>query len=133
MIVEFIDRNRAEFGVKPVCAALQAAPPTYWSAKRHPPSARSLRDAAMMPVLRALWQANYSVDGARKLWIAARRASHDIGRDQVARLMGRLDIRGAKREKRVRTAVADPTAARPPTSSSGTSPPSGLTSCGSPI
>ena len=114
MIVEFIDRNRAEFGVEPVCAALQAAPSTYWSAKRRPPSARALRDAAMMPVLLALWQANYSVYGARKLWVAARRVGHDIGRDQVARLMKMLDIRGVRREKRVRTTVADPEAARPP-------------------
>ena len=114
MIVEFIDRNRAEFGVEPVCAALQAAPSTYWTAKRRPPSARSLRDARLMPVLLALWQANYSVYGARKLWVAARRAGHDIGRDQVARLMKMLDIRGARREKTVRTTVADPEAARPP-------------------
>ena len=67
MTVEFIDANREEFGVEPVCAALQVAPSTYWSAKRRPPSARSRRDAAMMPLLLALWQANYSVYGARKL------------------------------------------------------------------
>ncbi len=113
MILEFVDANRAEFGVEPVCAALQVAPSTYWSAKRRPPSARALRDAAMMPLLLALWQANYSVYGARKLWVAARRAGHGIGRDQVARLMGLLDIRGVKREKRVRTTRADPGAARP--------------------
>ena len=66
-----------------------------------------------MPVLLALWQANYSVYGARKLWVAARRAGHDIGRDQVARLMKRLDIRGAKREKRVRATRPNPAASRP--------------------
>ncbi|WP_419838077.1 IS3 family transposase [Candidatus Poriferisodalis sp.] len=114
MIVEFVDANREEFGVEPVCAALQAAPSTYWSAKRRPPSARALRDAKMMPLLLVLWQANYCVYGARKLWVAARRAGHDIGRDQVARLMGLLDIRGVQRTKRVRTTRADPKAARPP-------------------
>jgi len=30
---------------------------------------------------------NYRVYGARKLWKTARRAGHDLGRDQVARLM----------------------------------------------
>ncbi len=114
MTVEFIDANRARFGVEPVCAALQTAPSTYWSAKRRPSSARALRDAALMPALLDLWQANYSVYGARKLWIAARRVGHDVGRDQVARLMKKLDIRGVRREKRVRTTVADPQAARPP-------------------
>ena len=113
MTVEFIDGSREEFGVEPVCAALRVAPSTCWSAKRRPPSARALRDAVMMPVLLALWQANYSVYGARKLWIAARRAGHDIGRDQVARFMGLLGIRGVKREKRVRTTRPDPTASRP--------------------
>ena len=114
MTVEFVDANRAEFGVEPVCAALQVAPSTYWSAKRRPPSARALRDAKLMPLLLALWQANYSVYGARKLWVAARRAGHDIGRDQVARLMGRLGIRGVQRTKKVRTTRPDPEAARPP-------------------
>ena len=113
MIVEFVDRNRAEFGVEPVCAALQAAASTYWTAKRRPPSARAVRDAAMMPILSDLWEANYSVYGARKLWVAARRAGLGIGRDQVARLMGRLGIRGAKRQKRVSTTRPDPAAQRP--------------------
>ena len=113
MIVQFVDANRAEFGVEPVCCALQVAPSTYWTAKRRPPSARALRDARMMPVLLALWQANYSVYGARKLWVAARRAGHDIGRDQVARLMKQLGIRGVKRAKKVRTTRADPAAERP--------------------
>ena len=114
MIVKFVDVNRAEFGVEPVCAALQAAPSTYWSAKRRPPSARALRDAKLMPLLLVLWQANYSVYGSRKLWVAARRAGHDIGRDQVARLMRQLGIRGVKRTKTVRTTRPDPKAARPP-------------------
>ena len=114
MTVEFVDANRAEFGVEPVCAALQVAPSTYWSTKRRPPSERSKRDAKMMPLLLALWQANYSVYGARKLWIAARRCGHDIGRGQVARLMGRLGIRGVQRTNKVRTTRPDPEAARPP-------------------
>ena len=114
MIVKFVDVNRAEFGVEPVCAALQVAPSTYWSAKRRPPSARALRDAKLMPLLLVLWQANYSVYGSRKLWVAARRAGHDIGRDQVARLMRQLGIRGVKRTKTVRTTRPDPKAARPP-------------------
>ena len=37
--------------------------------------------------LRSLWQNNWGVYGARKLWHAARRAGLVVGRDQVARLM----------------------------------------------
>ena len=86
-MVSFIDENREEFGVEPICAQLPIAPSGYYNVKSRPPSARSRRDAAMIPLLVALWVANYRVYGVHKLWKAARRAGHDIGRDQVARLM----------------------------------------------
>ena len=63
------------------------APSTYYANKTRTPSARACRDAAVGPALRALWEDNYRVYGARKLWKAARRAGHEIGRDQVARHM----------------------------------------------
>ena len=47
-----------------------------------------------------LWVANRKVYGAHKLWKAARRAGHDIGRDQVARLMRQLAIEGVSRRRR---------------------------------
>ena len=114
MIVEFIDEARGEFGVAPICDALQVAPSTYYSAKTRPLSDRAIRDAVMMPILLALWKASYSVYGARKLWIAARNAGHEIGRDQVARLMRELGIWGVKRSRRVRTTRRADTAARSP-------------------
>ena len=40
----FIDAYRDRFGVEPICRVLQFAPSTYWSAKRRPRSARSIRD-----------------------------------------------------------------------------------------
>jgi putative transposase len=114
VIVEFIDDARGEFGVAPICDALQVAPSTYYSAKSRPLSDRAVRDGVMMPILLALWKANYSVYGARKLWIAARNAGHEIGRDQVARLMRELGIWGVKRSRRVRTTRRDDTAERSP-------------------
>ena len=114
MIVDYIDANREEFGVEPICKVLQVAPSTYYSAKKRPPSARAVRDAVLLPILLALWQANYSVYGAHKLWKAARRAGHDIGRDQVGRLMRELGIRGVKRGRRVITTRRDDTAPRSP-------------------
>jgi putative transposase len=65
-----------------------------------------------MPVLLALWQANHSVYGARKLWKAARRAGHDIGRDHIARLMRELGIHGVRRGRRRVTTRRDDSAAR---------------------
>lgn len=91
------------------------APSTYYDTKTRPPSARACRDAELQPALVALWEDNYRVYGARKLWKAARRAGHDVGRDQVARLMRSAGIQGARRGKRVRTTTKpDPAAARHP-------------------
>jgi putative transposase len=93
------------------------APSTYYAAKRREvaPSARAIRDAVMMQILLALWVTNRKVYGAHKLWKAARRAGHDIGRDQAARLMRDLGIEGiSRRRKRVVTTVSDPDAVRAP-------------------
>ena len=117
MIVAFVDEHREEFGVEFICRHMQVAPSTYYAAKRRvvEPSARVLRDAVMLQILLALWVANRKVYGAHKLWKAARRAGHDIGRDQVARLMRELAIEGiSRRRKKVFTIVQDPDALRAP-------------------
>ncbi len=57
------------------------------SAKTRPLCARKVRDAELGPMIEAIWVKNYSVYGRRKLATAVRKAGHDVGRDQVARLM----------------------------------------------
>jgi putative transposase len=117
VIVDFVDDNRAEFGVEFICKTLQVAPSSYYAARRRrvTPSARAVRDAVMMQILLTLWVANRKVYGAHKLWKAARRAGHDVGRDQVARLMRQLGIEGVSRmRKKVFTTKADPDATRAP-------------------
>jgi putative transposase len=54
-------------------------------------------------VVQVLWEDNYQVYGARKIWKAAQRAGHDLDRDQVARLMRDAGIEGVRRTRRVRT------------------------------
>jgi putative transposase len=100
--VDFIDAHREEFGVEPICTVLRSAgasmaPSTYYDTKTRAPSARAQRDAELGPVLVGLWEDNYRVYGARKLWKTARRAGHDVGRDQVARLMRAAGIAGCRR------------------------------------
>jgi putative transposase len=117
MTVGFVDANRDELGVEPICRALQMAPSTYYAAKARQaqPCERARRDAVLLPILLALWVANRKVYGAHKLWLAAQRAGHEIGRDQVARLMRELGIRGVSRcRKKVFTTRSDPNAARSP-------------------
>jgi putative transposase len=90
-------------------------PPVGGQFRQTAPSARAIRDAIMMQVLLTLWTANRKVYGAHKLWKAARRAGHDIGRDQVARLMRELGIEGVSRlRKKVFTTRQDPDATRAP-------------------
>ena len=113
-MASFIDANRQELGVEPICDVLQVAPSTYYAHKRREeqPSARTRRDAVLVPILVALWIANRKVYGAHKLWKAARRAGHDVGRDQVARLMRIAGITGVTRRRRVFTTRPDPDALR---------------------
>lgn len=121
-MVDYIDQHRDEFGVESICRVLTEhgctiAPSTYYAAKRRQivPSARAVRDAAMMQILMVLWVANRKVYGAHKLWIAARNAGHDIGRDQVARLMRAMQIQGISRQRnKVFTTRPDPDAIRAP-------------------
>jgi len=119
-MVAYIDDNRGEFGVEPICRELTAAgakiaPSTYYAVKTRPLSARAIRDQAMMTILWTLWVTNRKVYGALELWKASLRAGHVIGRDQVARLMRELGIRGvSRRRNKVFTTRQDPHAVRAP-------------------
>ena len=108
------------------------APSTYYAAKSRGPSQRAQRDAVLGPALVQLWKDNYCIYGAHKLWKTARRAGHDVGRDQVARLMRAAGIEGVRRGKPVRTTKPDPAPGGIPIWSSATSPRLPPTSCGSP-
>jgi putative transposase len=114
VIIRYIDEHRDEHGVEPICATLEIAPSTYYSAKSRPASARSIRDAVLKVTILALWRANYEVYGARKLWKALARAGEGVGRDHVARLMGELGIVGVRRGRPVRTTRPDDSAGRAP-------------------
>jgi len=114
VMVDYIDQYREEFGVEPICEVLAVAPSTYYASKSRPPPARSLSDAVLGQSLRDIHAANFSVYGARKMWKDMRRAGHDVGRDQVARLMRNESLYGVRRAKKVRTTKRDDTAPRPP-------------------
>jgi putative transposase len=100
-MTRFIDIHREEFGVEPICTLLQVAPSTYYAQRTRPLSARALRDAQLRVEIKRVWDANYQVYGARKIWRQLGREGIQVGRDHVARLMGELGIcgvvRGAKR------------------------------------
>ncbi len=56
----FVDENRDEFGVEPICAELPIAPSTYYEHKRRERgSARSRRDSELRIRIRRVWESNF--------------------------------------------------------------------------
>ncbi len=67
-MTHYIEVHRDRFGVEPICRVLQVAPSTYYAHRARPPSARALRDAQLKVAIKRVWDANYQVYGARKIW-----------------------------------------------------------------
>ncbi len=111
--MSFIDGYRDRWGVEPICRVLQVAPATYYAARGRPLSDRQLRDAVLKREIRRVYDANFQVYGARKVWRQLGREGIAVGRDRVARLMGELGIAGVVRGSKRRTTTPAPTADRP--------------------
>jgi transposase InsO family protein len=112
----FIDDHRDAYGVEPICRVLPIAPSTYRAhaaclADPSRASARAKRDAVLRLEIRRVWEANFRVYGARKVWRQLLREGIDVARCSVERLMGQMGLRGVVRGKAVRTTISNP--ARP--------------------
>lgn len=106
--VEFIDAHRDEFGVEPICRALedtpaQIAPSTYYAAKTREPSARSVRDAELTEKITTIHKENYDVYGARKMTASLKRQGDQVAECTVRRLMKAEGLSGLVRAKAPRT------------------------------
>jgi putative transposase len=102
-VVSFIDSHRDQFGVEPICKVLEIAPSGYYAHKSRPPSARAVRDAQLKVEIKRVFDDNFQVYGAEKLWRQLGREGIAVGRDRVARLMRQLGIRGVVRGTKRRT------------------------------
>jgi putative transposase len=124
LIVEFI-RDHAghrelgglRWGVEPICAVLtehglKIAPSTYYEQLTKEPTNRQRRDANLLEQIRRVHAENYSVYGARKVWLTLNREGIGVGRCTVERLMRTGGLRGAIRGRVKRTTIADPAADR---------------------
>ncbi len=63
--------------------------------------------------IRRVWQDNYEVYGARKIWRQMLRERQTVARCTVERLMRDMGLRGVTRGKAVKTTRADPSNANP--------------------
>ena len=72
-MIAFIDEHRGAYGVEPICKVLPIAPSTYhehaarWADPGRLP-ARARSDAALMIEIRRVFEANFCIYGARKVW-----------------------------------------------------------------
>jgi putative transposase len=83
--------------------------PSYYAARARPPSPRAVREEALCARIRQVFDDNYRVYGARKVWRQLRRDGVQVARCTVERLMRRLGLQGARRGRIRRTTVSDPT------------------------
>ena len=93
---------------------IQIAPSTYYATVGRPPSARAVRDEYLKKEIVRVYEENYLVYGAKKVWWALNREGITVGRCRVERLMRALGLVGAVRGKTVRTTVPDPDGVRAP-------------------
>ncbi len=102
-MIAFIDEHCGAYGVEPICRVLPIAPSTYHEhvARRADPSrlpARAKRDAELRRQVQRVFEEKLCVYGVRKVWHQLRRASVQVARCTVDRLMRvRLAI-GASRD-----------------------------------
>jgi putative transposase len=116
--VAFIDAHRESLGVEPICAQLPIAPSVYYTHKarrvdptRLPP--RRQRDDALSREIRRVYDENFQVYGARKVWRQLQREGFAVARCTVECLMRALGLQGVRRGARCRTTVPDDRADRP--------------------
>ena len=85
------------------------------AANGNPPagSARWHRDTELRPQVRRVWEQNYAVYGARKVWRQLHREGVGVARCTVERLMRQEGLKGVVRGKKQRTTIPAENAVRP--------------------
>jgi transposase InsO family protein len=117
-MVAYIDDHKDRYGVEPICKVLPIAPSTYYEHKacqREPDrrSDRAKRDEVLKPEIRRVWEENFEVYGARKVWLQLNREAIEVARCTVERLMKLAEIQGVRRGKKTFTTMTDEASVRP--------------------
>jgi len=119
-MVDFVEENRLAYGVEPICAVVPIAPATYYEhrARRLDPEKRSMRrkrDEKLKTEIQRVFEENFEVYGARKVWRQLDREEISVARCTVERLMRSMGLRGAVKDRAFKaTTTPDKTATRPP-------------------
>lgn len=118
-MIDFIEANRDAYGVESICSVLPIAPSTYYEhrSRRRNPDQRPLRartDEALVPEIKKVFEENYCVYGAKKVWRQLCRKKRKVARCTVERLMRQMGLQGAVRGPGFTTTTqGDETTTRP--------------------
>jgi len=118
-MVRFIEDQREEHGVEPICRVLPIAPSTYYEQKMRDADssrlpARAQRDRQLREEIERVWKENRSVYGARKVWLQLKREGFCVARCTVARLMRQMGLQGVVRGRAYKTTtIVDEALQRP--------------------
>lgn len=100
-MIRFIDTHRDRFTVEFICTTLKKhreggfiSSRGYRQVKSRGPSARTLRDTALVETMSRTHAENYGVYGVRKMWHALGREGIETGREQTARGMRLAGLKG---------------------------------------
>jgi len=94
-MVTFIDDHKSVYGVEPMCKVLPIAPSTYYehARRRREPErrpARHKRDEELRSEIRRVYDEQFVVYGANKVWRQLKRESVKTARCTVERLMAKM-------------------------------------------
>jgi putative transposase len=117
-MLSFIDENREDHGVEPICRQLPIAPSTYYAHKARLAGSKSLpkrikRDLQLELEISRVYEANFGVYGARKVWRQLNKEGIQTARCTVERLMKRLSLQGVRRGAKRKTTLSDAAQQRP--------------------
>ncbi len=89
-------------GVESICRVLPIAPSTYFrrADQRTDPiklSERAQRDAELSPEIQRVYDANFKVYGADKVWKQLKREGFEVARCTVERLIRKLGLEGVRK------------------------------------
>ena len=107
-MVDFIQSNKALYGVEAICKILPISPSTYYrqldlTENPEKRSKRDLHDQHYADQIKRIWQESAGRYGIRKVWKQLKQEGYSVARSTVSRLMQQLEIQGVWRGKNKRT------------------------------
>ncbi len=103
----FVQDNMTELPVKRMCDLAEIPRSSFYAWLTHTPSARDVADAALLEVIREIYQRSRNTYGVPRMVGQLQRRGHRVARSRVARLMRANGLVGAHASKKWRRGRPD--------------------------